>query len=50
MLCNTSEDYQKLKDLEIWVDGLASKSFDNMYQEQQNKLNDEWGTKKKPEM
>jgi len=50
MLCNTSEDYQKLKDLEIWVDGLASKSFDNMYQEQQNKLNEEWGTKKKPEM
>ena len=40
MLCNTSEDYQKLKDLEIWVDGLASKSFDNMYQEQQNKLNE----------
>jgi hypothetical protein len=40
MLCNTSEDFQKLKDLEIWVDELASKSFDNMYQEQENKLNE----------
>jgi hypothetical protein len=39
MLCTTSEDFEKLKDLEIWVDELASKSFDNMYQEEENKLN-----------